>query len=111
MALPCIAVPTSLAKEQVKVQIVGRFYNEPATVRIKVAVEPKADNRMLRVEADGDQYFRASDLVLEGDKEARHHTVEFKNLPAGDYVIRATVHDRTSVTALSETPLLVLSSH
>jgi hypothetical protein len=38
--------------------------------------------------------FRASELELEGANEKRLHSVEFKNLPAGNYILRAAVLGR-----------------
>lgn len=79
------------ANDVVEIHLRGHYYAEPATVRIVVAVEPDAKNRMLRIEADGETHFRASELTLIGDQDKRLHNVEFKNLPAGSYMLRAEV--------------------
>jgi hypothetical protein len=79
-------------------------------VRITVAVEPDAANRELRVEADGDQYFRASTMTLAGDGDKRLHTIEFKNLPAGSYMLRAEVLSRDTVRGQATQELFVTSS-
>ena len=81
-----------------------------STVRITVAVEPDAENRVLRVEADGDQYFRASKMTLSGDGEKRLHTLEFKNLPAGNYMLRAEVLTSDAVRGQATQELFVTSS-
>ena len=52
------------AKDNVEIRINGRFFAEPATVQLIVAVEPNAQNRRLRVEADGDSMFRATEFEL-----------------------------------------------
>ena len=74
--------------------------NRP-TVDITVAVEPDQANRTLRVEADGDRYFRSSEITLDGSSEKRMHTVEFRNLPAGSYEVRAAVLSTNDVRAMA----------
>ena len=76
-------------------------------MQITVAVEPAADNRALVIEADGDHYFRSSALVLDGQKEKRLHSVEFKNLPGGSYTLRAQVRSAADVLATATQDLVV----
>ena len=95
------------ANEVVEIRMPGRYYSEPATVRIMIAVEPNSANRRLRVEADGDSFFRSSEVTLEGEKGQRLHTVEFKNLPAGQYVVRAAVLSNADVRGSAQQALTV----
>jgi hypothetical protein len=95
------------AKEVVQILLRGHYFVEPATVQITVAVEPDADNRALRIEADGERMFRASQLTLSGASEKRIHAVEFKNLPAGNYVLRAEVLSEDDVRGMAEQELVV----
>jgi hypothetical protein len=95
------------AKEVVEILLRGHYYVEPATVQITVAVEPDEKNRALRIEADGERLFRASELSLEGASAKRMHAVEFKNLPAGNYVLRAEVLGSNDVRGMAEQELVV----
>ena len=95
------------AGELIEIRLRGHYYAEPATVQITVAVEPGTNNRALVVEADGEHYFRSSALVLDGEKEKRLHTVEFKNLPAGVYTLRAEVRSAAEVLAMASQDLVV----
>jgi hypothetical protein len=95
------------AQDVVEIRLRGRYFTDPATVRITIAVEPNADNRALRIEADGDRLFRSSEVVLEGEEGQRIHTVEFKNLPAGSYTIRAAVLSSAQVRGAAEEFLIV----
>ena len=85
------------AKDDVEIRLSGRYFAEPATVQMIIAVEPDAQNRTLRVEADGDNMFCSTEVQLSGDKEQRLHTVQFKNLAAGGYTLRAQVLSHSSV--------------
>ena len=95
------------AQDVVEIRLRGRYFSEPATVRITVAVEPDAENRFLRIEADGDQMFRSSQVPLTGARAQRIHTVEFKNLPAGSYTVRAQVMSNVEVRGAAEDVLIV----
>lgn len=92
------------AADVVQIRLPGHYFSEPATVDITVVVEPDAANRVLRVEADGDQMYRSTEVELQGDTDSRVHMVEFKNLEAGNYVLRAQVlgADKVRGSATSE---------
>jgi hypothetical protein len=107
-AAAIIAGSSSIAAHDVvEIRIRGRYFSDPATIRITIAVEPNADNRTLRIEADGDRLYRSSEVVLDGQRGKRIHTVEFKNLPAGHYTIRAAVLSTEEVRGAVEELLVV----
>ena len=95
------------AKEIVEIRVRGHYYAAPATVPVVVAVEPRAENRTLVVEADGEEYFRSSEVELDGEKEKRLHSLEFKSLPAGEYTLRAVVRSKSQVLATAVRELVV----
>src|SRR4051812_18523623 len=89
------------ANDLVAIRVNGHFFAEPATVQITVAVEPDQANRTLRIEADGEGFFRSSEITLDGSSEKRMHTVEFRTLPAGSYEVRAAVFSADDVRAMA----------
>jgi hypothetical protein len=101
------AAPPSPAKGLVEIKVRGYYFSAPATVPVVIAVEPGANNRSLIVEADSDDYYRSSSIELDGDKEKRLHTVELRNLPAGEYVLRAQVKSKSAVLATAVEGLVV----
>lgn len=109
LIIPLVALSgtSGSAKDNVEIRLNGRFFAEPATVQLIVAVEPNADNRRLRVEADGDSMYRSTEIDLAGDKEQRLHTVEFKNLSAGGYTLRAQVLSNETVRSQAEQEIMV----
>jgi hypothetical protein len=98
------------ARDVVEIRLNGRYFIEPATVRILVAVEPDADNRALLIEADGEQMYRSSELTLSGADEKRLHSVEFRNLPAGYYTLRAQVRSSSDIRGMASQELFVTGS-
>ena len=108
LVLPLAALSGSVgAKDNVEIRISGHFFSEPATVQMIIAVEPNAENRTLRVEADGDNMFCATEVSLSGDKEQRLHNIQFKNLAAGEYTLRAQVLSTSSVRSQAEQAIMV----
>jgi len=97
----------SAAEDVVEIRLRGRYFTDPATVRITIAVAPNSENRALRIEADGDRLYRSSEVALDGEHGRRIHTVEFKNLPAGFYTIRAAVLSTGEVRGAAEQFLVV----
>ena len=98
------------ARDVVEIRLHGRYLIEPATVRILVAVEPDAENRALLIEADGDQLYRSSELALTGATDKRLHSIEFRNLPAGAYTLRAQVKSSHDIRGSASQDLIVTGS-
>lgn len=61
-------------------------------IRAVVRVRPDAANRMLAIELDG-EYYSSTERNLDGDRAARTYEFYFHRLPAGDYVLHASVED------------------
>jgi len=61
----------------------------PATVTVSITVEPNEQNRVLRVVTDSADFYSASEVTLDGNRAARLQRFTVRNLPAGDYVVRA----------------------
>ena len=106
-ALVTTAAVAGDAREIVHIRLRGHYYSEPATVQITVAIEPASNQRALVIEADSDGYYRSSVFALTGESDKRLHSVEFKNLPAGAYILRAQVRSADDVLASATQDLLV----
>ena len=97
----------AVTEEVVEMQLRGHYFNEPATLNITVTVEPHELNRFLRIEADSVNLFRSSVIALDGETEKRRHSIVFKNLPAGAYVLRAQVMSNRAVRGMAEQEVIV----
>src|SRR5260221_11867658 len=65
----------------------------PATVTIRARIEPSADNRTLAIVADGGDFYRSSEIPLDGDRAPKIVDLRFANLPAVDYQISVVLAD------------------
>jgi hypothetical protein len=65
----------------------------PANLYVRLSIEPNANNRVVSIVAESGDYFRSSEVALEGDQGPRTVIVQFRSVPGGQYEIRGTVGD------------------
>ena len=63
----------------------------PATVTVVVRVESDRENRALEVVAESEEFFRSSQVQLDGADARRVNTFEFRDLPSGAYQVSGRV--------------------
>jgi hypothetical protein len=85
------AAAPSTGEPELEVQLRPRFVSSQGFVRSMVRVLPHPDNRLLRMEIDSENYYRSSDIQLEGANAARIHSLDWAGLPPGNYQVVATV--------------------
>jgi hypothetical protein len=88
MLLSAVALDAS---QPVRVRVSPQIAMAPADVIVYVTVEPSADNRLLKVSAESEDFFRSSELSLQGEGSARISILHFRELPAGEYDVTADV--------------------
>jgi len=85
-----------------RLRLGAHVVSAPADFSGLVRLTPNADYRLLRVVLDSDNFYRSSDIQLEGDRSPRSHFLWWRSLPAGTYRIVVTVFGtqglRTQVT-------------
>ena len=65
----------------------------PADLTMRATIVPDSRNRMLQIIAESDDYYRSSDIQLDGEWAPRTTTVEFRSVPGGMYQVRASLKD------------------
>jgi hypothetical protein len=61
----------------------------PANLVVRTTIEADAGNRAIEIVAESPDFYRSSEMQLEGDKAARTTMFEFRSLPPGTYEVRA----------------------
>lgn len=80
-------------------------------VQARVRVHPDTHNRLLRISVESPNYFRSSDVTLNGADAAITHVVPLRALPAGSYLVIATVYGVEGERARSLQRLELRSPH
>ena len=63
----------------------------PANLIVRATILADADNRAVEIVAESDDFYRSSQIQLEGEKAARTSMFEFRSLPPGTYEVRANL--------------------
>jgi hypothetical protein len=61
----------------------------PANLIVRTMIEADADNRAIAIVAESDDFYRSSEIQLDGAHAPRTNTVEFRSLPSGEYQVKA----------------------
>jgi len=59
----------------------------PANLIVRTHIEADADNRAITIVAESNDFYRSSEVQLDGDRAPRTSTFEFRSLPSGTYQI------------------------
>jgi hypothetical protein len=79
------------AGERLNVRVSPKVSYAPADLFIYVSLENRAENRVLRVSAISEDFFRSSEKQLDGENSARVTIFNFRQLPSGSYDIEAAL--------------------
>jgi hypothetical protein len=79
------------AGQRVSLRVTPWVSFAPADLRVRAIVDQNPDNRTIEVIAESDEFYRASEIELAGELAPRTTMVEFRNLPSGEYAVRAIV--------------------
>ena len=63
----------------------------PANLRVRATIESNARNRSVEIVAESLDFYRSSEIQLDGDQAPRTSVFEFRSLPPGVYEVRATL--------------------
>ena len=63
----------------------------PANLIVRAIIEANADNRAVEIVAESADFYRSSQVQLEGDRAPRTTQFLFHSLPPGTYDVRATL--------------------
>jgi hypothetical protein len=61
----------------------------PANLVVRAMVESDTRNRAIAIVAESEDFYRSSEIQLDGDRAPRTSTFEFRSLPPGSYEVRA----------------------
>ena len=76
--------------------------------QLKVLVSRNEKNRRLVWEVDGPNFYRSSSIELDGAAAARSYLFTVKDLPGGEFDVRATVKRNDSSAATDRSTIKVI---
>lgn len=111
LLLLLVATTPAGSSESLSLQVSPRNSFAPANLQVLVRMAPDAGNRSLTIVADSEEFYRSSEIPLEGESAPRSVLVAFRGMPGGEYHVSATLFDsRGDRRARVQQQVLVLSS-
>jgi hypothetical protein len=77
------------AGERISVKVSPAVAFAPANLVVRAMIEADQENRAVEIIAESPDFYRSSQIQLEGDRAPRTSTFEFRSLPPGTYEVRA----------------------
>jgi hypothetical protein len=79
------------AGERITMKVSPAISFAPANLVVRAMIEANAENRAVEIIAESQDFYRSSQIQLEGEKAPRTNTFEFRSLPPGTYEVRANL--------------------
>jgi hypothetical protein len=105
LALTCglllLAHPSGSGEALTMRVVPGLTASAPAAIMVIATVPRHEDNRALLVVAESREFYRSSQVDLNGDRAPRTSQFTFKNLPVGEYEITVILGGSRGQRAMS----------
>jgi hypothetical protein len=79
------------ASEKLSIRVSPAVAFAPANLIVRTTIEADHENRAIEIIAEADQFYRSSEIQLNGEYAPRTKTFEFRSLPTGMYSVRAVL--------------------
>jgi hypothetical protein len=96
LLLSAILVLTAISAtggEQLRIAVSPAQSFAPSNLNIRARIVPNAENRALEVIAESGEFYRSSQIPLEGDRAPATIMFEFRGLPGGEYEVYGILTD------------------
>ena len=99
------------AGERLTIRVSPAMSFAPAHLVVRAAIEADKDNRSIEVIAASSDFYRSSEVTLEGQDAPRVSVFEFRSLPSGEYEVRAVLRGAGNETrAVTRASVRVIAS-
>jgi hypothetical protein len=96
------------ADEAISITVRPAVMSYRGSTQLKVLVSRNERNRMLVWEVDGPNFYRSSSIALDGAASPRSYFFMVKDLPGGEFDVRATVKRNDSSAAMDRSTVKVI---
>jgi hypothetical protein len=104
-----IAMPAG-AGEKLAMKVSPAVAFAPANLVVRAFVASDPDNRAIEVVAESEDFYRSSQMSLDGDKAPRTNVFEFRSLPTGAYQVSAVLIGTNGQRALVRQQISVMAT-
>lgn len=79
------------AGERITMKVSPAVAFAPANLIVRTMIEANAENRTIEIVAESPEFYRSSEIQLDGAHAPRTTMFEFRSVPGGMYEVKATV--------------------
>ena len=90
-SIPVLSAPQLHSREALKLDVTPPVSMAPGHLTVRVNIESAAENRKLQIVAESPDFYRSSEVDLDGANAATLSVFEFRNLPTGTYEVTGTL--------------------
>jgi hypothetical protein len=90
LCLVTSALP-AFAGQGVSLRVTPSVGFAPANLIVRATVDSNKDNRAIEIIAESEDFYRSSEMSLDGDRAPRVTMMQFKSVPEGEYHVRAVI--------------------
>jgi hypothetical protein len=83
------------AREPMTIKVSPAVSFAPANLVVRATIEADAENRSVEIIAESEDFYRSSEIQLNGDSGPRTNQFEFRSLPRGTYEVKAILYGST----------------
>ena len=94
--LICAAATTPVGageRDRLTIRVSPAVAFAPANLVVRAVIPSDAENRTVEVVAESEDFYRSSEMELNGDRAPRTTVFEFRSLPPGTYEVKGTLRD------------------
>ena len=89
LAVFVVATGAIQAKDRLTLRVSPYVSFAPANLVARTMIEANEGNRSILIVAESDDFYRSSEMQLDGAKAPRTSIFEFRSMPKGTYDVRA----------------------
>ena len=91
--LACAAPAGAGDQNRISIRVSPAVAFAPANLVVRTMIPAHADNRVVEIVAESPEFYRSSQIQLDGDRAPRTSMFEFRSLPSGTYEVKAILRD------------------
>jgi hypothetical protein len=79
------------ASEKLSVRVSPAVAFAPANLNVRATIASDPDNRSIEIIAESTNFYRSSEIQLDGESAPRTTLLQLRSLPGGEYSVRAVL--------------------
>jgi hypothetical protein len=109
-ALVALTTVSASGVEPLRISVSPAHSFAPTNLSVRARIVPNAENRILEIVAESVDFYRSSQIPLEGERSPSTFILQFRGLTGGEYVVSAFLTDgQGHRRAMDRQPVSVVS--